>query len=158
MAGRRHGDAAASSHSAPEVIQMHSVRPREVRGAAVAAAVFAVLAAAVALMGPDDGTSRALLVVLLLGAPGTAVAAMLRELEPLGRLVCALISAVLVNAAVAQTMLSLEVWSVVGAVAAVGVLSSLGWFFAFRQYPAIPVTTREFELPTETAGGREVGR
>jgi hypothetical protein len=144
---------------------MSPVRAREdrgtataVRGAAVAAAAFGVLAAAVAMMGTDNGISRALLVVLLLGSPGAAVAAVLRTLEPLGRVVCALISAVLINAAVAQTMLAFGVWSVVGGVVAVGVLSSLGWFVALRRYPAIPVTTRASELPIGTAGEREVGR
>jgi len=124
----------------------------------VAAAAFAVLAAAVAMTGTENGISRVLLVALLLGFPEAAVAAMLRTLEPLGRVVCALISAVLVNAAVAQTMLALEVWSVVGGVVAVGVLSSLGWFVALRRYPAIPVTTRASESPIGTAGEREVGR
>jgi hypothetical protein len=138
----------------------HAVRDAgaAVRAPAVAAVAFGVLAAGVAAMGPDSGVGRALLILLLLGAPGAAVAAMLRELEPLGRAVCALISAVLVNAAVAQTMLSLKVWSVAGGVAAVGVLSSLGWYLAGRRHPAIPVTTRSAELPIATAGEREVGR
>jgi hypothetical protein len=127
---------------------MSPVRVREdsgtataVRGAAVAAAAFGVLATAVALIGIDNALARTLLLVLLLGAPGGAVAVMLRTLEPLGRVLCALVSAVLVNAAIAQTMLSLELWSIPGGVVAVGVLSSLGWFLALRApAQAAPVT------------------
>jgi hypothetical protein len=137
-----------------EEIRMHSRHVEEnrgaavaIRGAAVAAGAFGAVAAAVSLVGAHSGIGRALLVVLLLGTPGGAMAVMLRTLEPLARLLCALVAAVLVNAAVAQTMLQLEVWSISGGVAAVGVLSSLGWFLALR-HSAIPVTARRAEPPS----------
>jgi hypothetical protein len=133
---------------------MASHRARDVRGATAAAAAWGVLAAAVALMGADSGRARILLLFLLV-APGGAVAVMLRTLDPLGRLLCALVSALLANAAVAQTMLALDAWSIPGGVLAVGVLSSLGWFLALRRrYAVVPVTAGAHASPIE----REVGR
>jgi hypothetical protein len=137
---------------------MPSHRAREVRGSVVAGAVFGVLAAAVALRGADSGPGRLLLLVYLLGAPGSVAAAMLRTLEPLGRFLCALVSAVLVNATVAQTMLALQIWSIRGGVLAIGVLSSLGWFLVLRRwYPAVPVTALASASPVQATGVREAG-
>jgi len=98
--------------------------------AALAAVVFGALASASIVIGADDAAGRALLVILLLVAPGIAVAATLPTLEPLGRLVCGLAGALVVNAAVAQTLLSLAVWSTAIGAVAVGVLSVAGWFLA----------------------------
>ncbi|GAA2933535.1 hypothetical protein [Streptomyces enissocaesilis] len=61
----------------------------------------------------------------LIAAPACAVAAGLRGLEPLGRLVASAAGAVALNLLVAQTMLATHIWSVRGGVAAITTISAL---------------------------------
>ncbi|MEV8316816.1 hypothetical protein AB0Q95_21875 [Streptomyces sp. NPDC059900] len=61
----------------------------------------------------------------LLAAPGAAIAAALRGLEPWGRILASVSGAVAVNLLVAQAMLALHIWSVRGGVAAITVIGSL---------------------------------
>ncbi|BBC37716.1 hypothetical protein SGFS_090100 [Streptomyces graminofaciens] len=61
----------------------------------------------------------------LLAAPGAAIGAALRGLEPFGRAVVSVAGAVAVNLLVAQGMVATHTWSVPGGIAAVTVISSL---------------------------------
>ena len=61
----------------------------------------------------------------LLAVPAAAIAAVLRGLEPFGRLLTAVAGSVVVNMLVAQGMLAVHRWSVRGGLVAVTVLSAL---------------------------------
>lgn len=61
----------------------------------------------------------------LLVAPGAAIGAALRGLEPFGRVVVSLAGAVAVNLLVAQGMIATHSWSMSGGITAVTVISSL---------------------------------
>jgi uncharacterized membrane protein len=61
----------------------------------------------------------------LLAAPGAALAAALRSLDPLSRVVIAAAGAIVVDLLVAQGMLALHMWSVRGGVAVVTALSAV---------------------------------
>ncbi|MEU3839989.1 hypothetical protein AB0E88_08140 [Streptomyces sp. NPDC028635] len=61
----------------------------------------------------------------LLAAPGCAIGAALRGLDPFGRVPGAVAGAIVVNMLVAQAMLAVHRWSVPGGVIAVTVLSVL---------------------------------
>ncbi|MGW6059530.1 hypothetical protein [Streptomyces sp. NPDC055189] len=61
----------------------------------------------------------------LLAAPGSAIAAALRGLEPWGRILASISGSVAVNLLVAQAMLALHIWSVRGGVVAITVIGSL---------------------------------
>ncbi|MEV6173617.1 hypothetical protein AB0L99_36085 [Streptomyces sp. NPDC051954] len=61
----------------------------------------------------------------LLAAPAAAIAAALRGLPPLGRILVAVAGAVVVDMLVAQAMLALHQWSVTGGIAAVTAISAL---------------------------------
>ncbi|CAM5542380.1 hypothetical protein SALBM135S_07873 [Streptomyces alboniger] len=91
-------------------------------GAAVA---VGGVGAMLALVGLDSPLRGPLTLFFLVAAPGAAIAAALRTLEPWGRAVAAAAGAVAVNILVAQAMLALHIWSVRGGVVAVTVLSAL---------------------------------
>ncbi|MDH6702876.1 hypothetical protein ACIQKE_20855 [Streptomyces griseoviridis] len=59
----------------------------------------------------------------LLAAPASALAAVLRGLDPLGRTLTALAGAIVVDMLVAQGMLAVHRWSVTGGIIAVTVIS-----------------------------------
>lgn len=71
---------------------------------------------------PGAGRGTAI-VLFLLGAPAVAVAAALRTVDPLARVVVAVAAAVVINALVAEVMLATGSWSVAGGLLAVGVIS-----------------------------------
>lgn len=66
----------------------------------------------------------------LIVAPACAVAAGLRGLEPLGRLVASAAGAVALNLLVAQAMLATHVWSIRGGVVAIAGISALLFLLA----------------------------
>ncbi|MBZ4017019.1 hypothetical protein [Streptomyces purpurogeneiscleroticus] len=89
-------------------------------GAAVAVGgVGAVLA----LFDLDSPLRAPFTLFFLLGAPAAAIAAALGRLDPLSRTVVAGAGALAVDMLVAQTMLSLHVWSARGGVVAVAAIS-----------------------------------
>ncbi|MBT2508251.1 hypothetical protein J7I98_20635 [Streptomyces sp. ISL-98] len=71
----------------------------------------------------------------LIAAPASAVAAGLRGMEPLGRLVASTAGAVALNLLVAQAMLATHIWSVRGGVAAIAGLSALLFLLALVRRP-----------------------
>jgi hypothetical protein len=90
-----------------------------------AAAAIAGVGAVLALTDTDSPLRAPFTLFFLLAAPGVAVAAALRGLEPFGRTVASLAAAVALNILVAQGMLAVHRWSVRGGIAAVAALSSL---------------------------------
>ncbi|MFE9397881.1 hypothetical protein [Streptomyces flavidovirens] len=78
----------------------------------------------------------------LMVAPASAVAAGLRSLEPLGRLVASAAGAVALNVLVAQAMLATHNWSVRGGVAAVAAISALLFLLALVRRPGGPAARR----------------
>lgn len=90
----------------------------------MAVAVGAV-GAMLALTDIDSPLRAPFTLFFLLAAPGGAIGAALRGLEPWGRIVASVSGAVAVNLLVAQAMLALHMWSVRGGVAAVTVIGSL---------------------------------
>ncbi|MEU5001440.1 hypothetical protein [Streptomyces sp. NPDC021622] len=90
----------------------------------MAVAVGAV-GAMLALTDIDSPLRGPFTLFFLLAAPGGAIGAALRGLEPWGRIVASVSGAVAVNLLVAQAMLALHMWSVRGGVAAVTVIGSL---------------------------------
>ncbi|WP_030622915.1 hypothetical protein [Streptomyces sclerotialus] len=89
-------------------------------GAAVAVGgVGAVLA----LAGLDSPLRAPFVLFFLLAAPAAAIAAALGRLDPLSRTVVAGAGACAVDLLVAQTMLSLHIWSARGGVVAVAAIS-----------------------------------
>ncbi|GHD95431.1 hypothetical protein [Streptomyces naganishii] len=91
-------------------------------GAATAAAAAGAL---LALTGSSFVLRGPLTLFFLLGAPACAVAAGLRGLDPLGRVLASLAGAVVLDMLVAQGMLAVHRWSVRGGLLAVAALSSL---------------------------------
>ncbi|MEU9184493.1 hypothetical protein AB0D14_07990 [Streptomyces sp. NPDC048484] len=90
-----------------------------------AATTIAGIGAVLALVDVDSPLRAPFTLFFLLAAPGTAVAAALRGLEPFGRVLASLSAAVAVNLLVAQGMLAVHRWSAPGGIAAVAALSSL---------------------------------
>ncbi|TGA98781.1 hypothetical protein [Streptomyces sp. MZ04] len=91
-------------------------------GAAVA---VGAVGAMLALTDIDSPLRGPFTLFFLLAAPGAAIGAALRGLDPWGRIVASVSGAVAVNLLVAQAMLALHMWSVRGGVAAVTVIGSL---------------------------------
>ncbi|WP_228022527.1 hypothetical protein, partial [Streptomyces acidicola] len=92
------------------------------------AGVAAVVAAAGALLAFADADSPLrgpFTLFFLLAAPGAAIGAALRGLDPFGRAVASIAGAVALNLLVAQGMLATHSWSVRGGIAAVAAISSL---------------------------------
>lgn len=86
----------------------------------------AALAGAGALLALTDASSPLrgpLALFFLLAAPATALAALLRGLEPLGRALAAIIGAIVIDMLVAQTMLAVHRWSITGGIITVAVIS-----------------------------------
>ncbi|MFF9774802.1 hypothetical protein ACF1HJ_14235 [Streptomyces sp. NPDC013978] len=92
--------------------------------AGVAAAVAGV-GAVLALADTDSVLRGPFTLFFLLVAPGAAIGAVLRGLEPFGRVVTSLAGAIAVNLLVAQGMIATHSWSVTGGITAVTVISSL---------------------------------
>ena len=91
-------------------------------GAATAVGGFGAL---LALTDSDSPLRGPLTLFFLLAAPATAIAAALRGLEPLGRVLASVAGAVVLDMLVAQGMLAVHRWSVRGGIAAVTALSLL---------------------------------
>ncbi|MFF7393781.1 hypothetical protein ACFZAE_35750 [Streptomyces scabiei] len=92
--------------------------------AGVAAAVAGV-GAVLAFAGSDSVLRGPFTLFFLLAAPGAAIGAVLRGLEPFGRVVTSLAGAIAVNLLVAQGMIATHSWSSTGGITAVTVISSL---------------------------------
>ncbi|MEU5956489.1 hypothetical protein [Streptomyces sp. NPDC047525] len=92
--------------------------------AGMAVAVGAV-GAMLALTDIDSPLRAPFTLFFLLAAPGSAIGAALKGLEPWGRIIASVSGAVAVNLLVAQAMLALHLWSVRGGVAALTVIGSL---------------------------------
>ncbi|MFB7500795.1 hypothetical protein ACFC09_40040 [Streptomyces sp. NPDC056161] len=90
----------------------------------VAAAVGGV-GALLALTGSASPLRGPFALFFLLAAPATAIASVLRGLDPFGRLLVSLAGAVVVDMLVAQGMLAVHRWSVDGGILAVTVFSLL---------------------------------
>ncbi|MDX3693020.1 hypothetical protein PV726_22255 [Streptomyces europaeiscabiei] len=92
--------------------------------AGVAAAVAGV-GAALAFADTDSVLRGPFTLFFLLVAPGAAIGAVLRGLEPFGRVVTSVAGAIAVNLLVAQGMIATHSWSVTGGITAVTGISSL---------------------------------
>ncbi|MGB8940802.1 MAG: hypothetical protein WCD21_11305 [Streptomyces sp.] len=92
--------------------------------AGTAVAVGAV-GAVLALTDVDSPLRAPFTLFFLLAAPGGAIAAALRGLDPCGRIIASVSGAVAVNLLVTQSMLALHMWSVRGGVVAITVIGSL---------------------------------
>lgn len=90
-----------------------------------AATAVAGLGAVLALIDSDSPMRGPFTLFFLLAAPAGAIAAALRGLEPFGRTVAAVAGAVVVNMLVAQGMLAVHRWSVLGGIVAVTAISAL---------------------------------
>ncbi|MGW5739374.1 MULTISPECIES: hypothetical protein [Streptomyces] len=91
-------------------------------GVAVAVGAVGAMLALTDLASPLRGPFT---LFFLLAAPGCAIGAALRGLEPWGRIIASVSGAVAVNLLVTQAMLALHLWSVRGGVVAITALSSL---------------------------------
>lgn len=89
------------------------------------ATVLAAAGALLALADVDSPLRGPCTLFFLLAAPGAAIGATLRGLEPFGRAVASIAGAVALNLLVAQGMLATHSWSVRGGIATVATLSSL---------------------------------
>ncbi|MWA10105.1 hypothetical protein [Streptomyces sp. BA2] len=92
--------------------------------AGTAVAVGAV-GAMLALTDIDSPLRAPFTLFFLLAAPGGAIGAALRGLDPWGRIIASVSGSFAVNLLVAQAMLALHMWSVRGGVAAITVIGSL---------------------------------
>ncbi|MDG5804885.1 hypothetical protein P9869_19865 [Streptomyces ossamyceticus] len=90
-----------------------------------AAAAVAGTGAVLAFADVDSVLRGPFTLFFLLVAPGAAIGAALRGLEPFGRVVASVAGAIAVNLLVAQGMIATHSWSVPGGIAAVTVISSL---------------------------------
>jgi hypothetical protein len=90
-----------------------------------AAAGMAGIGAALVLADISSPLRAPFTLFFLLAAPGCALAAVLRGLDPLSRAVLATGGAVVIDVLVAQVMLALHLWSARGGVAVVAALSVL---------------------------------
>jgi hypothetical protein len=90
-----------------------------------AATAVGGLGAILALVGSDSVLRGPFTLFFLLAAPAVAIAAALRGLEPLGRVLAALAGSVVLNMLVAQGMLATHRWSWRGGIVAVTAISSL---------------------------------
>lgn len=90
-----------------------------------AAAAVAGVGAVLAFTDADSVLRGPFTLFFLLGAPGAAIGAALRGLEPFGRTVASIAGAIAVNLLVAQGMIATRSWSVPGGITVVTVISSL---------------------------------
>lgn len=89
------------------------------------AVVVGAVGAMLALTDIDSPLRAPFTLFFLLAAPGFAIGAALKGLEPWGRIVASVSGAVAVNLLVTQAMLALHMWSVRGGVVALTVIGSL---------------------------------
>jgi hypothetical protein len=90
---------------------------------AVAVAVGG-LPAGLALVAVDHPVWRALAALFLLTAPAVTTMALLPNLSAVGRLVCGIAGAVVLNGLVAEGMLALGIWSIPGGATAVSIITA----------------------------------
>ncbi|MGW0704492.1 hypothetical protein ACWD4G_00675 [Streptomyces sp. NPDC002643] len=89
-----------------------------------AAAAVAGVGAVLAFADADSVLRGPFTLFFLLFAPGAAIGAALRGLEPFGRTVASVAGAIAVNLLVAQGMIATHMWSMRGGIAVVTVISS----------------------------------
>ncbi len=90
-----------------------------------AATAVGGLGAVLALVDSGSPLRGPFTLFFLLAMPAGAIAAALRGLDPFGRTVAAVAGAVVVDMLVAQGMLAVHRWSVLGGIAAVTAISAL---------------------------------
>ncbi|MCF1595668.1 hypothetical protein [Streptomyces muensis] len=90
-----------------------------------AATAVGGLGAVLALVDSGSPLRGPFTLFFLLAMPAAAIAAALRGLDPFGRTVAAVAGAVVVDMLVAQGMLAVHRWSVLGGIAAVTAISAL---------------------------------
>ena len=90
-----------------------------------AATAVGGLGAVLALVDSGSPLRGPFTLFFLLAKPAGAIAAALRGLDPFGRTVAAVAGAVVVDMLVAQGMLAVHRWSVLGGIAAVTAISAL---------------------------------
>ncbi|MGX1881890.1 hypothetical protein [Streptomyces sp. NPDC055287] len=100
-----------------------------------AALAVSAVGAALALTDLASPLRAPLTLFFLLVAPGFAVAAGLRGMEPLGRLVASAAGAVALNLLVAQAMLATHIWSIKGGAAAIAGISALLFLLTLVRRP-----------------------
>jgi hypothetical protein len=122
--------------------------PRSRRLGAVAVAAGGLPAGL--LLADGHPVLRGLAAAFLLAAPALATMALLPGLPTLGRLVCGLVAAVVVNGLVAETALESGLWSITVSALVVSVVSAVLWALAG---PAPSMATGD---PPES-GSRESG-
>lgn len=91
-------------------------------GAAVAVGAVGAMLALTDIQSPPRAPFT---LFFLLAAPGSAIGAALKGLDPWGRIIASVSGAVAVNLLVAQALLALHMWSVRGGVVAITVIGSL---------------------------------
>ncbi|HET6860411.1 MAG TPA: hypothetical protein VFH94_25360 [Streptomyces sp.] len=101
-------------------------------GAALAVSVVGAVLALTDLASPLRAPFTVFFLVM---APAAAVAAGLRGLEPLGRVVAAVAGAVAIDLLVAQAMLAMHIWSIRGGIAAVAAISALLFLLTLVRRP-----------------------
>ncbi|MFE2313449.1 hypothetical protein ACFXC8_09625 [Streptomyces sp. NPDC059441] len=89
------------------------------------AVAVAGVGAVLALADVDASLRGPFALFFLLAAPGAAIAAALRGLDPLARTVVSVAGAIAVDLLVAQGMLAVHRWSVRGGIVAVTAISTL---------------------------------
>jgi len=95
------------------------------RRALAGAAAVSTAAAGLALLQPGNAAVSVLTAAFLLLTPATAAALLLPGQDLLARVAVGIGTAIVVDTAVAQTMLSTGTWSIPGGVLAVGLISAL---------------------------------
>jgi hypothetical protein len=88
---------------------------------------IAMLAVGFGLAASREAMGAILTLSFLVAAPAIAVAAPLRGVDLLARLVLALAAAAVLNTLVAEVMVAANMWSPAGGVAAVGAISAVIW-------------------------------
>jgi hypothetical protein len=96
------------------------------------------LPAGLALVEAEEPLWRGLAGLFLLAAPAMATMALLPNLGPMGRLLCGVVGAVVLNGLVAESMLALHVWWVPGGATAVSIISAGLWALAGSLEPPAP--------------------
>jgi hypothetical protein len=87
--------------------------------------VAGAVGAALAIAGVATPVRAPLVLIFLAAAPALAVTSLLGRLDRFGKIVIAGIAAIVVNFAVAETMIASGAWSPAAGVAAVGAVSVL---------------------------------
>ncbi|MEV0735842.1 hypothetical protein AB0I51_07705 [Streptomyces sp. NPDC050549] len=90
-----------------------------------AAVTIGAVGAVLALTDSGSPLRGAFALFFLFSAPASAIAAVLRGLDPYGRVLASVAGAVVVDMLVAQGMLAVHRWSINGGIIAVAVISGL---------------------------------